>query len=223
MNLSFQTVVLLPVGLGLLGFVEPCSIGGHMLFLHTQEARPRPARLGAVMVFVAVRALAMGLFGAVLGWVGALLIGVQTWFWLLFGALYLGLGLAFLSGRARAVKHRLRLAPEAWRRAQNPALLGLAFGLNIPACAAPILFGLLGLSAGVGSSSAGFAMMALFGFALSFPLVPVALFAGPGARLSRLASWLGARRWVLGGVFVLLGLWSIWFGLYVDPADWAGA
>ncbi len=222
MGLSLQTLVLLPVGLGLLGFVEPCSVGGHMLFLQTQEERSPPARAGAVAVFVVVRALTMGIFGAVIAWAGALLIGVQTWFWLAFGSIYLVVGLAFLLARAGLVKRPLRLAPEGWRRAKSPAVLGLAFGLNIPACAAPILFGLLGLSAGVGSTAAGFAMMALFGFALSFPLVPVALFPRLAEPLSHLASWLRNRRWVLGSVFVLLGVWSIWFGLYVDPADWAG-
>jgi len=25
-----------------------------------------------------------------------------------------------------------------------------------------------------------------------------------------------------GLVFIVLGLWSVWFGLFVDPAAWAG-
>jgi len=52
--------------------------------------------------------------------------------------------------------------------------------------------------------------------------VPLTLWPGLATRLSWLADWLRVRRWILGALFVLLGIWSIWFGLYVDPADWSG-
>jgi len=39
------------------------------------------------------------------------------------------------------------LASAAWKRAHTPVTLGPALSLNIPACAAPILCGLLGLTA----------------------------------------------------------------------------
>jgi len=37
-----------------------------------------------------------------------------------------------------------------------------------------------------------------------------------------MAEWLRARRWIFSAVFIPLGIWSIWFGLFVDPADWSG-
>lgn len=136
--------------------------------------------------------------------------------------IYLTIGMAFLIGRAGLIKQKINLAPTAWKRAQSPLILGLAFGLNIPACAAPIVFGLLGLAATTGTVTTGFMMMFLFGLFLSSPL---ALFAA----VPKLASWLETlgekmkrMRWVIGVVFALLGLWSIWFGLYVDPANWSG-
>lgn len=64
---------------------------------------------------------------------------------------YLAIGLAFIVGKAGTLKKKIDLAPAAWRRVNNPMLLGLAFGLNIPACATPILFGLLGLAATTGT------------------------------------------------------------------------
>ncbi len=223
MDLTFTTLVLLPIGLGLFGFVEPCTIGGHLLFLDTQKSRSPGEKIHAVLLFITVRSVVAGLFGAVIAFLGQKLIGVQTGIWLVFGLIYLAFGLAFLSGRAGWIKKRIDLAPKGWRNASNPAMLGLAFGLNIPACAAPILFGLLGLAATTGTIAAGFAMMFLFGLFLSAPLALFAFVPRFSGGLDRLGAALKARRWIIGAIFVLLGIWSIWFGLYVDPANWTGS
>jgi cytochrome c-type biogenesis protein len=220
MEFTLLELSLLPIGLGLLGFIEPCTIGGHLLFLETQNDRPRPEKINALLTFVVTRSLVAGLFGALIAFLGRNIVSAQTGVWLIFGLIYLAIGLAFLTGRAGFIKRKISVAPAAWKSARSPLVLGLAFGLNIPACAAPILFGLLGLAATVGTVATGFSMMFLFGLALSSPL---ALFAA----VPRFAAWLeifGERmkrmRWLLGVVFALLGLWSIWFGLYVDPANW---
>ena len=68
----------------------------------------------------------------------------------------------------------------------------------------------------------GFAMMSLFGLFLSLPLVVFAAVPGLGDWLARLAIRMKKAGWIMGLVFLLLCLWSIWFGLYVDPADWVG-
>jgi len=222
MGLSFETLILLPIGLGLLGFVEPCTIGGHLVFLASQEKRSPHGKIQAVTVFVVVRTLVMGVFGALIAFLGSKLIDVQTGLWLVFGALYLAIGIAFLVGGQGVFRKQFDLAPAVWKRATNPLLLGLAFGLNIPACAAPILFGLLGLTAAAGTVFTGFAMMALFGFSLSLPLVIIAIFPNLAQWLVIFSQKLRQRRWLIGIVFLALGLWSIWFGFYVNPADWAG-
>ncbi|VAW10769.1 hypothetical protein MNBD_ALPHA09-873 [hydrothermal vent metagenome] len=222
MELTFTTLILLPVALGLLGFVEPCTIGGHLLFLETQKDRLPADKIKAVTIFVGLRAAVIGLFGALIAYLGQKLIGVQTGMWLVFGSIYFIIGLAFVLGRAGLIKWRIDLAPETWKRAQNPVTLGLAFGLNIPACAAPILFGLLGLAATTGTVTAGFVMMSVFGVFLSAPLVVFAVVPRYAAWLARLAERLKGSNWILGAVLMALGVWSIWFGLYVDPANWAG-
>ena len=84
------------------------------------------------------------LFGGAIVYLGQRAIGIQTGFWLVFGAIYLTLGVAMLFRLDRVLRHRIGLAPERWRTAGNPVLQGLAFGFNIPACAAPILFALIG-------------------------------------------------------------------------------
>jgi len=223
MELTFQTLILLPIGLGLLGFIEPCTIGAHMLFLDTQKSRSSLEKIKAVLVFIIVRSLVVGLFGAVIAYLGQKLIGVQTGLWLVFGLIYLAIGLAILFGKAGLLKQQISLAPEKWRTAQSPVVLGLAFGLNIPACSAPILFGLLGLAATTGTVMAGFSMMFLFGLFLSLPLALFAVVPSLSEKLDRLAHWFTKTRWVIGVIFVVLGLWSIWFGLYVNPENWVGS
>jgi len=222
MDFSFQAFILIPFGLGLLGFIEPCTIGGHLIFLGTQEHRSRIEKLNAVLVFVVVRTVVAGSFGALVALLGHHLIGIQTGLWLVFGVIYFAVGLTYLTGRAGVIKKQIDLAPSTWRRAKNPFVLGLAFGLNIPACAAPILFGLLGLAATTGTFLSGFMMMAIFGLSLSLPLIAFAAIPKLTGWLDTFGQLMKRMHWVLGFVFVLLGIWSVWFGLYVDPANWSG-
>jgi len=222
MELSLYTFFSLPVALGLLGFIEPCTIGGHLLFLNTQKDRSSREKIIAVTLFIVVRSLVVGMFGASIALLGQQLIGMQTQIWLIFGSLYLSIAIACLLKKTGLIKQQLDLAPAAWKRAQNPVTLGLAFGLNIPACAAPILFALLGLAATTATVLVGFGMMLLFGLFLSLPLALFAVIPQLAIKLDRLANWLKQTAWLIGVVFVIFGVWSIWFGLYVDPANWQG-
>lgn len=221
MDITTQTL-LLAFGLGLLGFIEPCTIGAHILFLGGQRSRPLRERFGAAVIFLLARLVVMGGFGGMIVVLGQRLIGAQTGAWLVFGAIYLGLGLAIFAGWDKVMRHRIRLAPERWKVATNPLLQGLAFGINIPACAAPILFGLIGTATLSGSATAGFLMMAVFALALSLPLLPLSVVPSLAMPLDRVGDWLRPRRWLLGVIFIVLGIWSVWFGLFVDPVNWSG-
>jgi len=220
MELSLYTLVLLPAALGLLGFIEPCTIGAHLIFLETQHSRSKAEKIRAVSIFIVTRALMAGVFGAAVTFLGQFAVGLQTNLWLVFGSIYLVMGILFIVGRGGLLKQRINLAPATWKRASNPMLLGIAFGLNIPACAAPIIFGLLGIATTLNSALVGFLMMMLFGLALSLPLLLFMAVPSLGAQLARLGQYLKGKTWILGIVFTLLGLWSIWFGLNVDPANW---
>src|SRR5204863_9591152 len=63
---------------------------------------------------------------------------------------------------------------------RGSAALGVLFGLNIPACAAPLVVAMLGAAAVEGSAGAplasGFITLGLFGLALSLPLIFAVLF-----------------------------------------------
>ena len=222
MDITFQAFILIPFGLGLLGFIEPCTIGGHLIILGTQEHRSRGEKINAVSVFVVSRTVVAGLFGALIAFLGHRLIGMQTGLWFVFGLIYLAIGLAYIIGQTGVFNKQINFAPSAWKRAQNPFVLGMAFGLNIPACAAPILFGLLTLAATTKTVLAGFLMMSVFGLALSLPLIAVATIPKLTDRLDTFSQKMRRMRWILGSVFTLIGIWSVWFGLYVDPARWSG-
>src|SRR3546814_13129716 len=83
------------------------------------------------------------------------------------------------------------------------------------------LFGLVGLAASLGTIAAGFRMMFLFGLFLSLPLALFLLVPDFVSYLESLRMRARSTRVLVGLVFAGLGLWSIWFGLFVDHADWA--
>jgi len=218
---SIAAALLLPIGLGLVGFIEPCTIGSTLVFIKVMEGKPPATKLWQVGVFTATRALFIGALGAVAVLVGSAFIGFQKAMWTGLGALYVALGLLFVVGRASYVMTSLGPSLARIGDVRGSAALGLLFGLNIPACSAPLMFALLGAAAVGGVSGAtlanGFLSLALFGFALSLPLALAVLF--PAAR--RALDWLAGLsgrvpRWT-GIVFIGLGIWSIWFGLYVTP------
>jgi len=213
--------ILLPIGLGLFGFIEPCSIGSTLVFIKVMEGKPAAVKLWQVGVFTATRALFIGALGAVAVLVGSAFIGFQKAMWTGLGGIYVALGLLFVAGRAG--DFMTSLGPRLARigELRGAAALGLLFGLNIPACSAPLLFALLGAAAASGVSGAtlaqGFGSLALFGFALSLPLTVAVMF--PAAR--RALDWLAGLsrrvpRWT-GVVLIALGIWSIGFGLFVTP------
>lgn len=213
--------ILLPIGLGLFGFIEPCSIGSTLVFIKFMEGKPAAVKIWQIGVFTATRALFIGALGAVAVLVGSAFIGFQKAMWTGLGALYVALGLLFVAGRAGYFMTSLGPSLARIGEVRGSAALGLLFGLNIPACSAPLLFALLGTAAASGVSGAtlanGFLSLALFGFALSLPLAVAVLF--PAAR--RALDWLAglSRRIPLwtGIVLIALGMWSVWFGLFVTP------
>lgn len=214
----FQAV-LLPLGLGLYGFIEPCSIGSTLVFVKAMEGRPAATKLAQVSIFALTRAVFIGLLGVLAAIVGAGFLGLQRAAWVLLGLLYAGVGALYLADRAGMVM--TALGPRLSRIAdvRGSAALGILFGLNIPACAAPLLFALLGAAAasGAGGSAVGqgFASLGLFGLALSLPLVAAVLLPAAQRQLDRLAGLSRRLPRATGLLMLALGAWSVWFGLFV--------
>ncbi|MBI3375408.1 MAG: hypothetical protein HY017_27125 [Betaproteobacteria bacterium] len=217
---DLATLILWPIGLGLLGFIEPCAIGATLLFIKTTEGQTPAVKVGQVFAFTLSRALFIGLLGAFAAFIGSMFLGVQKAAWLLMGALYAAIGVLYLTGRIGSLMVSIGPRLASLSNPRGSIVLGVTFGLNIPACAGPILLALLAASAAGGASgetvARGFASLALFGFALSLPLVAAVLF----DRARRALDWLAGltRRLPLwtGVLFIVLGAWSIWFGLFVS-------
>ncbi len=220
MEFSITSLIFVPLGLGLLGFIEPCSIGSALVFIKYLEGGDAAAKLAQIVVFAVTRALLIGLMGVAAVVSGTAFLGFQRTAWVLLGAVYILIGVLYLIGNARAVM--VTLGPNLGKLSgmRGSAGLGLVFGLNIPACAAPLIFALLGAAAAGGASGAtlasGFISLAVFGLALSLPLVAAVLFDPARRALDWLAGLSGRIPFWAGMVLVALGLWSIWFGLFVS-------
>ncbi len=216
-EISLVNVVGLPILFGLVGFIEPCSIGSTLLMIKQIEGRSGRQKIVQMLIFAVTRGVFIGLLGLLAAVVGSAFLGWQKAAWLLLGAFYVVLGAMYLAGRAGMLMHVIGPSLQRLRSTRGTVALGLLFGLNIPACAAPLILALLAMAAAGGASStqlgAGFVSLGLFGLALSLPLVLAVLFSPFRALIDRLAA-LSRRipRWT-GALFILLGLWSIWFGL----------
>lgn len=215
----FQLFVL-PAGLGLFGFVEPCSIGSSLLFIKYLEDAGAAEKIRQTALFAATRAVFIGSLGIAAVVIGSGFVAFQQAAWVVLGVLYALLGILLIAGRAKVLMVAIGPSIRKFAGLRGSAGLGVLFGLNIPACAAPLLAALLAAAAATGASgatvTAGFTALAVFGFFLSAPLV-AAVFS---ARARRLLDWLARQaarfpKWS-GVVLIALGAWSIAFGLYVE-------
>lgn len=212
--------LVLPIGLGLAGFAEPCSIGATLLFIKSLEGQDGASKLAQVVVFMTTRALFMGTLGLAAIALGAVFLGWQRVAWVAFGAFYAVIGVFYATGRADWFARTLGPGLARLVSVNGAAALGVLFALNIPACAAPLLFTLLGTTAASGAGGtpplAGFASLALFGLALSLPVAVAASFARARRALDVLAGLSRRAPFWTGVTLVVLGLWSIGFGWFVS-------
>lgn len=224
MTFDLVNLALLPIGLGLLGFVEPCSIGSSLVFVKYLEGKEPAAKLSQVTVFMLTRGVFIGLLGAAAALLDAAFLGFQKAAWIGLGTIYVAIGAFYLLGRAGFLMRTIGPRLSQLRGTHGSATLGLLFGLNIPACAAPLIFALFGTAAAGGAAgrpiATGFVSLALFGVALSLPLVLAAAFAPARRALDWLAGLSRRIPFWTGVVLIALGLWSIGFGLFVNLEDW---
>ncbi len=221
MGVDLVYLILLPIGLGLLGFFEPCSMGANLLFIKHIEQRSAAAKLMAATVFTLTRGLFIGLLGGAAALIGSGFLELQKGFWLFLGGLYLLLGCIYLLGKSGWLRRRIGPGLKRLASVRGSLGLGLLFGLNIPACAAPLLLALFGAAAGAATLAQGFISLALFGVALSLPLLVAVGMPALSGRLDRLAGLSQRMPFWTGLVLVGLGLWSIYFALVVNLEAWA--
>ena len=221
---SLTSLIFLPIGLGLIGFVEPCSLGSTLIVVKHLEGKSSATKLAQVSIFAGTRAVFIGLLGMLAVALGTAFLGLQRGAWIVLGALYVLLGLVYVVGKAGVLSVSLGPSLARLSNVRGSAGLGVLFGLNIPACAAPLLVALLSAAAAGGAAGgtliSGFVSLALFGFALSLPLVMAVLFEPARRAIDWLAGLSRRLPFWTGLLLIALGLWSIWFGL--SPPVMAG-
>lgn len=216
-------LLLLSFGFGLFGFIEPCSIGSTLLFIKYLEGKSAARQAAEVTVFAITRGVLIGLLGIAATLLGSVFISFQRTGWLALGVVQVTLGALYLTRRARIVMISLGSNLALPSGLRGAASLGIVFGLNVPACATPLLFALMAAAAASGTAGAtlasGFLLLAVFGLALSLPLVAAVLFE-PARRMLDWLTNLSRRLPLWAGLLLMaLGLWSIWFALFAKIAD----
>ncbi len=200
---------MLPIGLGLLAFVEPCSLGANLLFLNLLAKSAVGRKVREALLFAVTRSLFLGLLGGLAALATHSLVRAQAGYSLALGGLYIALGIVILADNWKwTLPTWLDPGQLVARWAGRAAPLGVIFGLTAPACAAPLFLALVG-QASLGGAARGFTMLSLFGLALSAPLVAIAASARAEALLRRGKVWAGRVPAVGAIVLIGLGLLSI--------------
>ena len=169
--MELYQITLVPIAFGLLGFIEPCSIGANIIFLGYLQSRDRGKIFEAVK-FTVTRSLFLGLIGLAAGVLGQSLQTGTYSYSMILGFLYVFLGfLALWWGYRGTGLASLDLGRYFSKGGAVP--LGVIFGLSAPACSLPLLLALVGLGAMKGAW-VGFLTLFLFGLALSAPLLWIA-------------------------------------------------
>jgi cytochrome c-type biogenesis protein len=107
---------LLPLGLGLVGFVEPCTVGSSLLFLKYLEGKATPVKVRETIAFAITRALFIGGLGALAALVGEVFLDIQRAFWIFLGAAYVGLGALYVMHKQGVLIEVWDPASIIWRR-----------------------------------------------------------------------------------------------------------
>jgi cytochrome c-type biogenesis protein len=200
--MEFYQIILVPIAFGLLGFVEPCSIGANIIFLSYLKAG-RGAKFLEALKFTFTRALFLGLIGLVVGVLGRPFRTATLSYSLVLGFLYFLLGLLSLwwsyRGGGLASIDLGRYFPK-----EGAVPLGVLFGLSAPACSLPLFLALIGLGA-LRGAWLGFLTLFLFGLALSAPLLWIAQSEKANEILRRLGRAASKVPYLSEGVLVLVG------------------
>lgn len=211
--MELWTLVGLSLGLGLLAFIEPCTVGAHLFLVKYLEGKAWREQITQMTIFAITRALFTGVLGGVVTLIGNTVFDLQSGFWTVLGIVYVLLGFVYLLGKQASLLYVLgpHLQPEHLNR--RTIMLGILFGLNIPACAIPLLTAVLGAGLAAVTIAQGFLVLALFGATLSFPLMLILWWRPARTWLERIAALSQAMPFWTGLLFILLGLWSIWLGV----------
>lgn len=205
--IEIWNTIIFPFLLGLLGFIEPCSLGANFIFLQYILFSSPEVRLFHSLLFTITRALFLSVLGLMAAFAGQKIIGAQGYYILFLGLIYIILGLIIL---IRGQGWGFSLPFPRLSEKSLPFLLGGVFGLAIPACASPLILALMGGAALSGQLWFGFSSLLLFGLGLSLPLVLVVYSRKAPDWMTYIASKYPRRlQYLLGCLLLFAGLYTL--------------
>lgn len=226
---AFLGLLAIPLLFGLIGFVEPCSVGANILFLAYLNRMTPIQRFAESAQFTLTRASFLGLVGLGASFLGSQLEFAQAVYNVSIGAAFVVGGVAYVAARRNLFAF---LTPNvgarfaAYRKGKS-GLLGLTFGLSAPLCAAPLLFFLIAGSFLLGPWE-GFLIMFVFGLGLSLPILLLARSERGTALLSKVGRRAARLPLIVSLVFIGIGVYLVVAGLLWNPfaghswMDWLG-
>jgi cytochrome c-type biogenesis protein len=219
--MSFYSMIILPFVFGLIGFVEPCSMGINIMFLSSINRTSSARRIKEIAIFMFVRALVLALLGLSVAFVGNKLFSLERGFFIILASIYISIGLLMIFSKSLLKRLRnVRIAHILGLDFKEGALkrLGLVAGLTIPACAIPLITVLLGQTLLLGKILMGFITLFVFGLALTVPLAIFSFFEGGIIWLGWIAERTKKFRVVGGIILVLIGVATFYSGSHWNPA-----
>jgi cytochrome c-type biogenesis protein len=215
--MSFYATIILPFVFGLIGFVEPCSMGINIIFLSSIDRTSSTRRYREIAVFMLVRALVLALLGLSVAFAGNRLFSLERGFFIILALIYITIGLLMIFSKSLLARLRnVRIAHILGLDFKEGALkrLGLVAGLTIPACAIPLITVLLGQTLLLGDIITGFIALFVFGLALTVPLAVFSLFKSGKIWLGWIAERAKKLRVAVGFILVLIGVATFFSGSY---------
>jgi cytochrome c-type biogenesis protein len=219
--MSFYATIILPFVFGLIGFVEPCSMGINVMFLSSIDRTRSAKRFKEIAVFMLVRALVLALLGLSVAFAGNRLFSLERGFYIILASIYLTIGLLMIFSKSLLARLRnVRIAQILGLDFKEGALkrLGLIAGLTIPACAIPLITVLLGQNLLFGQIFTGFITLFVFGLALTVPLAVLSAFKRGIILLGWIAERAGNLRIAGGIILVIIGVATLYSGSYWNLA-----
>jgi cytochrome c-type biogenesis protein len=215
--MSFYSMIILPFVFGLIGFVEPCSMGINMMFLSSIDRTSSARRFREIAVFMLVRALVLALLGLSVSLVGNSLFSFERFLFIFLASIYIVVGFLMIFSKSLLGKLRnVHIAGWLGLDLKEGSLkrFGLIAGLTIPACAIPLITVLLSQSLLLGDIITGFIALFVFGIALTIPLAVFSYFKGGMIWLSWIAERAKKLRVVGGVILILIGIATFFSGSY---------
>lgn len=215
--MNFYGLAVMPMLFGLIGFIEPCSLGINIIFLNRIRMFHRAKRISETLIFAFVRGFFLALVGLSAAFIGSKIITLQSSFFVILGGVYIFLGgLAILNMYRPIFKYEINISKYLKNR--GSITLGFAFGLIIPACAISFVLALIGKSIFLGNLLEGFVSLFIFGIALSFPLVVISCFDKSNEIITKISEKARRIPWLAGVVLIVVGLLTM-----LSSSWWASA